>query len=117
MRYSELEKIIEGKGFCFKHQKERGGGYYALLEQSTPLGEDWGLEFFYKNIADLINQIIEYSYDYDADEEAAFWIGTKGKNGVVLSSIRDLLDDADWKGKKLKELCDALSEKYKKYNP
>lgn len=93
----------------FKHQKEKDGRYYALLEQSTPLGEDWCLEFVYKNIADLINQIIEYSYNYDADEEAEVYINIRGKNGVP-SSIRDLLEDADWKGEKLEELCDALTE-------
>lgn len=109
MRYGELEKIIEGKGFYFKHQKEKDGRYYALLEQSTPLGEDWCLEFIYKNIADLVNQIIEYSYNYDADDEAEVYINIRGKNGVP-SSIRDLIEDADWKGEKLKELCDALPE-------
>ena len=109
MRYGELEEIIEGKGFYFKHQKEKDGRYYALLEQSTPLGEDWCLEFVYNNIADLINQIIEYSYNYDADEEAEVYINIRGKYGVP-SSIRDLLEDADWKGKKLEELCDALTE-------
>lgn len=107
MRYGELEKIIEDKGFYFKHQKEKDGRYYALLEQSTPLGEDWCLEFLYKNIADLINQITEYSYNYDADEEAEVYVDIRGK---YCFSIRDLLEDADWKGKKLKELCDALSE-------
>lgn len=109
MRYDKLKKIIEGKGFYFKHQKEKNGWYYALLEQSTPLGEDWCLEFDYKNITDLVNQIIEYSCNYYADDEAEIYINIRGKNGVP-SSIRDLLKDADWKGEKLKELCDALTE-------
>lgn len=108
MRYGELEKIIEDKGFYFEHKKEKYGRYYALLEQSTPLGEDWCLEFLYKNIADLVNQIREYFCNYDADEEAEIYINMRGKNGVP-SSIRDLLDNADWKGKKLEELCDAIN--------
>ena len=60
MRHDKLQRIIEDKGFYFKHEKEKDGRYSALLEQSTPLGEDWCLEFIYKNIADLVNQIIEY---------------------------------------------------------
>ena len=53
MRHDKLQRIIEDKGFYFKHEKEKDGRYSALLEQSTPLGEDWCLEFIYKNIAEF----------------------------------------------------------------
>ena len=112
MRYGELEKIIKDKGFYFKHQKEKDGRYYALLEQSTPLGEDWCLEFLYKNIADLINQITEYSYNYDADEEAEIYINIRGKNGVP-SSIRALLDDSQWKKEALPQRARQIQNTYK----
>lgn len=112
MRYDKLQRIIEDKGFYFKHEKEKDGRYSALLEQSTPLGEDWCLEFLYKNIADLINQITEYSYNYDADEEAEIYINIRGKNGVP-SSIRALLDDSQWKKDQLTKLASQIQNAYK----
>lgn len=112
MRYDELEKISEDKGFYFKHQKEKDGRYYALLEQSTPLGEDWCLEFIYKNIADLVNQIIEYSYNYEVEDEAAIYIDIRGKHGVP-NSIRALLDDSQWKKDKLTKFATQIQNAYK----
>lgn len=95
-----------------KHKKEQKRDYYALLEQSTPFGEDWCLEFFYKNFADLVNQIIEYSYNYDVDDEAEVYIDIRGKHGVP-NSIRALLDDSQWKKDKLTELATQIRNAYR----
>lgn len=112
MRHDKLQRIIENEGFYFEHKKEQKRGYYALLEQSTPLGEDWCLEFIYKNIADLVNQIIKYSYNYDVEDEAAIYIDIRGKHGVP-SSIRALLDDSQWKKDQLTKLATQIQDAYK----
>lgn len=112
MRYDKLERIIENEGFYFKHKKEEKRGYYALLEQSTPLGEDWCLEFFYQTFYDLLQQILESACDYDVEDEAAVWIDIRGTRGVP-NSIRALLDDSQWKKDKLTELAAHIQRAYK----
>lgn len=65
-----------------------------------------------KNIADLVNQIIEYSYNYDVEDEAAIYIDIRGKHGVP-SSIRALLDDSQWKKDQLTKLATQIQNAYK----
>lgn len=108
MRYDKLEEIIEKNGFFFKHKEEQKRRYYALLEQSTPLGEDWCMEFIYKNISDLIQQICEYAEGYNVDDEAEIYIEIRGKHGVP-NSIKELINDSQWKKDKFAELASQLT--------
>ena len=64
------------------------------------------------NIADLVNQIIEYSYNYDVEDEAAIYIDIRGKHGVP-NSIKALLDDSQWKKDKLTKLATQIQNAYK----
>lgn len=113
MRLSTLENIAEQNGFYFiHHQNSYKGGKknYALFEQYTPLGEDWCIEIDFDTVSELVEKLWEYSDNYDADEEAEIWINCRGRNGVP-SSIRDLLDDADWKAETLTAFVNAINER------
>lgn len=75
--------------------------------QYTPCGEDWyesmeigdNIDYFISRLQDRVNY-------WDSDEEAEIWIDMRGQRGVP-TSIRALLDDADWK---LEQLTNLLSE-------
>jgi hypothetical protein len=75
--------------------------------QYTPCGEDWyesmeigdNIDYFISRLQDRVNY-------WDSDEEAEIWIDMRGQRGVP-TSIRDLLDDADWK---LEQLTNLLAE-------
>lgn len=113
MRLSTLENIAEQHNFYFIHHPNSFSGgkkHYALFEQSTPLGEDWCMEFDFDTVSELIEQLREYEMYYDADEEAEIWINCRGQDGVP-SSIRDLIEDADWKGATLTAFVNAINER------
>lgn len=84
------------------------GEYYAELECFTPLGEDWLLTIWFDGTDSGFIESISESYDnFDVDEEASFLIENRGKNGVP-SSVKALLEDAEWKKKTLEDLANDL---------
>ena len=111
-RPENLDKLIseiEKHGFWVGEPFTYGDGTYGLeFGQHTPCGEDWiehielgdTVEYF-------INKLLERVNDWDSEEEAEIYIDMRGQRGVP-SSIRDLLDDADWKEEQLTNLVSAL---------
>ena len=105
----EIIEVIEKEGFSVQVCKQQNG-YCADLNQSTPLGEDWWVGIvFDKTEKDFVSEVGIYYMGFDPEDEAAFYVDSRGKNGVP-NSIRDLLDDQDWKDEKLKSLSDALDD-------
>ena len=80
------------------------------MNQSTPLGEDWWVcVVFDETEDDFVDEIRDYYVGFDPEDEVELYIQNRGKNGIP-TSIRDLLDDQDWKEEKLKSLIDALDD-------
>lgn len=105
----EIIEVIKKEGFSVQVDKQ-SNGYCADLNQSTLLGEDWWVCIvFDETEEDFVNEFRDYYYGFDPEDEAEIYIQNRGKNGIP-NSIRDLLDDQDWKDEKLKSLLDALDD-------
>lgn len=105
-------KIIEENGFAYDIEYQVDEDYCVELGQYTPAGEDWWYTIWFNGSdEDFINSLRKLVYDFDVDDEAEVWIHSRGKNGVS-SSIKVLVEDAEWKYKQLENLLDAL-ERYK----
>lgn len=103
----KIIEVIENEGFSIQVYKE-SNEYCANLSQSTPLGEDWWIGVvFDKTEEDFVEEVRSIYVDFEPEDEAEFFIKNRGKNGIP-TSIRDLLDDQDWKDEKLRSLSDAL---------
>lgn len=77
-----------------------------MFEKWSPAGEDF---VFYVSTENPTRGVRKYAFDYDADEHAEMWVGSRGERGVPYS-IRTLIDDADAIQEMLDELADALEE-------
>ena len=95
-------KKNEGSVYNFK--------YYVLLQAHSPLGEDLPEEFEVDTIKELVKEMRYRADNYDADEHAELWVGSRGEHGVPDCSIRDLLDDAEEIGRMYKTLADVLEK-------
>ncbi len=84
--------------------------YYVLLHAHSPLGEDLPEEFEVDTVKELVKEMRQRADNYDADEHAELWIGSRGQNGVPNCSIRELLDDAEEIGKMYEALADVLEK-------
>ena len=107
------EKIIEDiedNGFCYSAVVEQDNGFYIELYQDTPAGEDWHVTIWFNGSNnEFINSFRKYVEDFDVDEEAEIWIESRGECGVP-SSIRVLVDDAEWKEERLQTLLKNLED-------
>lgn len=106
---TRIMQIIEEHGFSIEEVTKQEDDYYVGLNQRTPAGEDWYLIIWFNGTTeDFILQLKIYYNNFDIDEEVEPYISMRGKNGVP-NSISILLEDAEWKETKIKELSDDLS--------
>lgn len=104
----DIIKILEENDFVIGEITYQKNGICVDLNQSTPLGEDWWVVIFFDGTNNgFIQKFYDYAYDYDIDEEVECYVQNRGKNGIP-NSIVDLVDDAKWKQKTLKETADEL---------
>lgn len=76
------------------------------LECYTPAGEDWIVNLsFDGTVNGFLEEIWEYYEDFDVDEAVEPLVECRGQRGVP-SSIRTLVEDAEWKDSELKSLYD-----------
>lgn len=100
----KLQNAIENLGFSIDEETSE----YITLQQHTPAGEDWSETFWHYGLnKELANKIYERYNEFDVDEEAEFWVRNRGKNGVP-SSIKEILEDQEWKENKLEDLWREL---------
>ena len=106
----EIIDIIENHGFTAHKIEKQCDDYYVEIGQFTPAGEDWWETIWFDGTDEGFSEGVKERYlNFDIDDEAALWIEHRGKYGVP-SSIRTLVEDAEWKDDKLKEFSDALAE-------
>lgn len=104
----KITKILENKDFSVSSNTKQGNDYVIEFGQYTPLGEDWFVVLFYNGTYNNFkDSLIEYYNNFDIDEEAEIWVNNRGKNGVP-NSIKDLVEDAEWKQEQLKQLSESL---------
>lgn len=111
MTLEQIEKICDKQGFWVnKYDDMFGKGKPGWeIGQMSSCGEDWFETFEADDVDTFIANLESRIDNWDSEEEALPYIERRGQNGVP-SSIRDLLDDADWKEEQLKDLLDAIKE-------
>lgn len=109
--HKKIIELLENNGFSVNDVEQNGeSGYYVELNQSTPEGEDWWVTITYDGTdEDFIREFKTHADYFDVDEEVEIWVDSRGKNGVP-SSIRALVEDAEWKEETLKNTADDLDE-------
>lgn len=111
----DVMQIVKDCGFSVNIEKQNTGNkmfdnYCAELNQSTPEGEDWWENVIFDGTdSDFIEEIRNRAYYFDVDEEVEIWIPHRGEGGCP-SSILALVEDAQWKEKKLSDLSSKLGE-------
>lgn len=102
--------VLNNNDFYPQEVTEQNGEYYVEINCGTPAGEDWWETIWFDGTSESFIEAVKERYlNFDVDEEVEVWIGSRGENGVP-SSIRALVEDAEWKEKKLETLSDALGE-------
>ena len=92
-----IVRILEENDFNIGEISEQDGSYYIELSQYTPLGEDWYVVVWFDGTdEDFIDQFDQIYQNFDVDEELEIFMECRGKNGVP-TSVRDLLEDQEWK--------------------
>lgn len=112
----KLTKVAEKNGWsvdfdakmysCFGGTQRKGG---MSLQIFSPEGQDFNVELEGDTADELKNSLVNYYFD--PDEEASLWIGEDGhgKNGAPYR-LRDLLNDMEWCGRKIKSLAKAWNK-------
>lgn len=88
-----LAYIIEQHGFDIVYQEDT-----VWISRYTPAGEDWNLYF------DKLEDIIEYSENYDPEEDFAMWIEARKRDNTVPGPT-ELWKDQLWKQETLKDIA------------
>lgn len=103
-------EIVEYKNFYIREVEKQGNDFYVEINQYTPCGEDWWETIWFDGTDEgFIEAVRERYNNFDVDEEAEIWVESRGKNGVP-SSIKALIEDAEWKESMLGELADELEK-------
>lgn len=112
----DVIRSVEDCGFSINIEKQNTGNklfngwYCADLRQSTPEGEDWWENVTFDGTDEhFIKEVRNRAYYFDVDEEVEKWIPHRGEGGCP-NSILALVEDAQWKEKKLSGLSSKLDE-------
>lgn len=97
---NKIIEICESEGW---NMYDTGEG--LEISQASPAGEDF---FFYVDKKDLLHNIINFAYNFDAEEHAKMWVENMHIVPGVPQSIQILIDDANDIAKMLENLADKL---------
>lgn len=114
----KIINVLERMDFYPNDLEKQGDEYYVEINCVTPAGEDWWEAVWFDGTSEgFCRSVRERANTFDVDEEAEIYVDMRGKNGIP-SSIRTLIEDAEWKERKLIELADMLQDKIvsPKYN-
>ena len=126
IRNKELEQLLgnaEGQDWSYTIYQEPEGTYngwhceernYIELEKYSPAGEDFSMiiDFDIDNSVDsFLENLKEYSEDFDIDEHVEMWIPERGKGGCP-ESISELVEDAEAIRDMIVELWEILDSQY-----
>lgn len=107
---NKVIEIVEKNDFVIHEVEKQYEEFYVELGQYTPCGEDWWETIWFDGTDEGFIEAVRERHNYfDVDEEAEVWIESRGKNGVP-DSIKDLIEDAEWKESMLGKLADELEE-------
>lgn len=122
IRNKELEQLLgnaEEQNWSYTIYQEPEGTYngwhceernYIELEKYSPAGEDFSMIIDFdmdSPINSFLENLKEYSEDFDVDEHVEMWIPSRGKRGCP-ESISELVEDAEAIKDMIFELWDAL---------
>lgn len=106
----EIIDVLENHNFEIQQVEEPNGDKYIELQQHTPCGEDWHETIWFNGTDDdFVRNVNKRYMDFDVDEEVEPWVEKRGENGVP-SSIKALVEDAEWKERELEILSNELEE-------
>lgn len=104
----KMQQIVEENGFVVRCIDNEGKGSLTVIRQCTPCGEDWMEDIWFTGDDDsFVNSVLRLYDGFDVNDETELFIPVRGKYGVP-SSIKEILNDAEWKKDKLKSLVDSL---------
>ena len=102
--------LLEANDIWVSWEQAYDGGNEMLAEMEfyTPAGEDFCFAIWYDGSeTDFSSAFRQYVEEFDPDEHACLWINCRGRHGVP-SSIREIIDDAEWILAKLSQIATAL---------
>ena len=101
---------LDINGFDVLYLEKNNDMFCVELSQFTPAGEDWIPTIWFDGTeSGFIKSFSSYASEFDIDEEVEFWIPIRGTRGVPNSSSV-LIEDTEWKKRKLEECAIALEE-------
>lgn len=109
----KIIEVLENNEFWVHEVEKQDNGYYVEISQYTPLGEDWWVTIWFDGTNEgFVESVREIYENFDVDEEAEIWVEMRGKHGVP-TSIKALVEDAEWKEETLRTLAFDLEDIYK----
>lgn len=126
IRNKELEQLLEnaeGLDWIYTIYQEPEGTYngwhcnernYVELEKHSPAGEDFGMIIDFDMddpVHSFMDDLKEYSEDFDVDEHVEMWLPSRGKGGCP-GSISELVEDAEAIRDMIVEFWEVLDSKY-----
>lgn len=99
----EFENSLSQCGFNFGQLERQNNQWYIEFGKYTPAGQDWWETLWFNELKDIPTALNEFVGNYDVDDEAAIFVEIRGQNGTP-TSIRTIIEDAEWKLEQLKEL-------------
>ena len=104
-------EVLERNELNIGDVTKQNNEFYLEYGQSTPEGEDWWETLWFDGTEEgFIKAFTERANSFDVDEEAEVWIESRGKVRGVPDSIRDLIDDAEWKKETLLQTARELND-------
>ena len=94
MTKNDIRIIAQELGWTVTWNKNNDGTNFVIFSQYSPAGQDFNVEFDYKNLREIKYKLIEYYDSYDPSYEAYLWLGNDGhgKNGAPYEMI-DVYND------------------------
>lgn len=107
---NKIIKVLEDCDFCVNEVEKQGNDFYVELGQFTPCGEDWWETIWFDGTNKGFIEAVQNRHEsFDVNEEVEVWIEHRGKDGIP-SSIRKLVEDAEWKESMIEKIMYALEK-------